>query len=235
MKKKKREYPLIKCLNKECNNKFKLICQNLKQKYCSKKCLGKANSIKNTKTYPKKICENPECKKEFQIKSKDTNKKYCSRPCANSWIGKNSKLGEFNKGKTPPEGSGRCKWYIYNSKLAGEVKVQGTWELRFANCLDNIGKTWRTNHNKDRFYYLDENGLEKSYSPDFFSNGEYFEIKGYEDNKCKHKLNEIRKQNIKLKIVYWKDLKELETKLFGKPLSGVNTLDKVINNLQKVI
>lgn len=186
---------------------------------------------KNTKSYPNKICINQECQKEFEVTSKDADKKYCTKKCANKCVGESSKIGLYNLGKTPAEGSGRCKWYTYFSNIIGEVKVQGTWELRFANCLDKIGKKWRTNHNKDRFLYLDEDGVERSYCPDFYSEGDYFEIKGYLDDEAKYKMNEVLKTNKNIKMIFWNDLKEMEIELFGKALSGVNTTQSVINKL----
>ena len=193
--------------------------------------LVKLSSQSRTKTYPILECTNEDCNNKFQLVSKDTRKKYCSKKCANHSVGKNSNIGEFNRGKTPSEGSGRCKWYDYTSTIAGQVRVQGTWELRFAHCLDAIGIEWRTNHNKDRFSYIDKNGEEKTYSPDFYSNGKYFEIKGYLDETAEYKMKQVKKSNLNVELVFWEDLKNLETKYFGKPLSGVNTLKKVVEQL----
>lgn len=185
-----------------------------------------------TKQYPIKKCANPDCQNSFQVVSKDLNKKYCTKKCANSYIGKNSKLGEFNKGKTPPEGSGRCKWYTFDSKFCGKIRVQGTWELRFANCLEAYNESWRTNHNKDRFSYKDENGNEKTYSPDFYCDGTYYEVKGYLDKSTAYKMQKIAEQGINVKIINWKDLVDLESILFGKQLCAQNTTKAVISSLE---
>jgi hypothetical protein len=191
----------------------------------------KAACAARRKMYEARICANPDCKKIFSVFPKNLKKKFCSKPCANKYIGSTSLIGKINLGRTPAEGSGKCKWYQFASKQNGIVKVQGTWELRLVNCLDVQGKSWRTNHNKDRFTYIDEENIVRTYCPDFFCEGEYLEVKGYMDQKATHKMNEILKQGVPVKIIKWSDLKKIEEKLFGKSLSGVNTIPAVINKL----
>lgn len=171
-------------------------------------------------------CARPECANTFVRKWK---KQYCSISCARKVDGK---LGQASKGRTPAEGSGRCKWYQFDSAVNnGIVKVQGTWELRVANCFEKQGLPWRTNHNRDRFAYIDINGVERTYCPDFWQDDTYVEVKGYADVNTQHKLAAVQLHGVPLKVLYWKDIKDLETELFGKPLAGVNTGQKLIGEL----
>lgn len=173
------------------------------------------------KEYPILKCKNPECGADFQLTSKNPYKVYCSRPCMSYWTGKNSVIGNHNK----------CKWYTFNSSIAGIVKLQGTWELRFAVCLDKLGRTWRANHNKDKFPYKSLDGKFRTYNPDFYSGGEYYDVKGYFDEKAKHKINEIQNSGIKINLIFWEDLVKLETELFGKSLGGQVLPNDVLNSM----
>lgn len=174
-------------------------------------------------------CARPGCGEAFMSSSGDLRKKYCSISCARKV---DSKLGESSRGRTPAEGAGRCKWYEFPSVVIGKtVRVQGTWELRVANCLDSQGLPWRTNHNRDRFSYVDINGVERTYCPDMWQDGTYIEVKGYADLATQHKLSAVQGSGLPLKVLYWEDIKLLETELFGKPLAGVNGTPRMIREL----
>ena len=98
--------------------------------------------------------------------------------------------------------AGRCKKIPYHSPIAGEVLVDGTWELTVAEHLDSLGVKWR--RNKSRFsYYFDDK--DRYYTPDFFLEDLeiYVEVKGYETPKdvakweqFPHKLVVFRKKEI---------------------------------------
>lgn len=99
--------------------------------------------------------------------------------------------------------AGRCKKFDYHSPIAGNVKVDGTWELIFARWLDFKGFNWR--RNKERFPYINLKGIESHYTPDFWVEelDGYVEIKGYETelDRCKwsqfpHSLKKIFKEDI---------------------------------------
>jgi hypothetical protein len=51
---------------------------------------------------------------------------------------------------------GRCKKYKHFSKIAGNISVDGTWELRVAKYLDSIGVQWE--RNIKRFDYIRPDG-----------------------------------------------------------------------------
>lgn len=83
--------------------------------------------------------------------------------------------------------AGRCKKYDYTSPIAGNIKVDGTWELRVARYFDSLGVVWK--RNKTRFSYIKPDGTPSTYQPDFFIEdwNTYLEIKGYETelDRCK--------------------------------------------------
>jgi hypothetical protein len=83
--------------------------------------------------------------------------------------------------------AGRCKKYRYVSPIAGEVYLDGTWELAVAKWLDDQRFDWT--RNKKRFQYTNLKGTISHYVPDFWVkelNG-YLEVKGYETDldRCK--------------------------------------------------
>lgn len=61
--------------------------------------------------------------------------------------------------------AGRCKKYDYSSHIAGDIKVDGTWELIFCKYADAMNLTWR--RNITRFPYVKPNGKSSTYKPDF--------------------------------------------------------------------
>lgn len=75
---------------------------------------------------------------------------------------------------------GRAKKYDYISPVAGQIKVDGTWELRVCHHLDSLGVKW--NRNRERFKYVRPDGKNATYQPDFFVEDWncFIEVKGYE-------------------------------------------------------
>jgi hypothetical protein len=83
--------------------------------------------------------------------------------------------------------AGRCKKYRYFSPIAGEVLLDGTWELAVAKWLDTNEYNWK--RNTKRFQYINLKGKISFYTPDFWVDefNSYLEIKGYETaiDRCK--------------------------------------------------
>ena len=102
---------------------------------------------------------------------------------------------------------GRCKKYDYYSPMAGNIKVDGKWELKVAEYLDSIGVTWK--RNTTRFDYL-YSGKVSSYCPDFFVEewNSYIEVKGYETEKDREKWKQFPQQ-----LVIWKKEDLLKLKI----------------------
>ena len=83
--------------------------------------------------------------------------------------------------------AGRCKKYKYISPIAGDICLDGTWELAVAKWLDEKNYNWK--RNTKRFQYINLKNKISFYTPDFWVeelNG-YLEVKGYETDldRCK--------------------------------------------------
>lgn len=93
---------------------------------------------------------------------------------------------------------GRCKWY----EVAGR-RVQGTWERDFALELEKRQIKWRKPriHSEVLKYTLD--GIERSYTPDFYllEFNFYVEVKGYWWGNDKAKMNAVIEQHPSTKIL----------------------------------
>jgi hypothetical protein len=94
-------------------------------------------------------------------------------------------LSRYESGWMPK--SGRCKKYKYISRIAGEVYLDGTWELAVAKWLDAQNYIWK--RNTKRFPYYNLKGVLSHYTPDFWVQelDGYLEVKGYETalDRCK--------------------------------------------------
>lgn len=95
--------------------------------------------------------------------------------------------------------AGRCNKIKYNSVIAGEVWLDGSWELITANALDKCNIKWQ--RNKNRFKYKHLNGKIAHYTPDFYliESQTYVEIKGYETD-----LDRCKWKQFPNKLIVWK-------------------------------
>lgn len=94
---------------------------------------------------------------------------------------------------------GRCKKLDYYSPVAGNIKVDGSWELKVAKYLDTLGIKWK--RNKKRFNYFNYiSNRDSTYCPDFYIDewNCYIEVKGY-----KTELDECKWKQFKDKIEVW--------------------------------
>lgn len=219
---------------KYCLTDFKVLFKQRKRKFCSRNCVNLSQAGEGNpafgKTYNTKI-KNPKwaesisksCKglnsgdkngmksMEARIKVSKARKKIFENPETRKEVSKKVakawKEGKFNGVKT-----GRCKWYFYQKLDGSTIKVQGTWELAFAKWADFQNLNFVCH--KSRIKYLDGDGNEKSYYPDFyvFEWDCWVDIKNdYHFNLQKDKFDLIRKSNpnLKLRIVTKKDLIDL--------------------------
>lgn len=94
-------------------------------------------------------------------------------------------LARYEQGWMPK--AGRCKKIQYDSKIAGTVLLDGTWELTAAQYMDKMQWTWL--RNTKRFPYINLKGVLSHYTPDFYVKelDGYLEVKGYETelDRCK--------------------------------------------------
>lgn len=94
-----------------------------------------------------------------------------------------------------------------------EILVQGTWEKKYAEWLNEKQIPWTKKHEL-RISYVDDNGIQRYYHPDFYlpETNEYIEIKGYYSDKCKRKIELVLEQNPDKKLIV---LMKAELKALG--------------------
>ena len=175
-----------------------LIC-----KFCSKECKNE-NSLRNHE----RLCKENPNKQESSLssyhKSGSSKGKIAWNKGLPAWnkglpgtfLGKNhsnetkekmsnSKKELYATGWEPV--CGRSKKYKHVSPIAGEILVDGTWELKVAQHLDSLGVKW--NRNRKRFDYIRPDGKSATYQPDFYVEdwNSFLEVKGYETelDRCK--------------------------------------------------
>lgn len=102
---------------------------------------------------------------------------------------------------------GRCKKYLHSSPIAGDVKLDGTWEVKVAEHLDKLGVVWK--RNRERFSYIRPDGKSATYQPDFYVEDwcTYLEVKGYETALDRAKWEQFDKP-----LIVWrkKEIQNLE-------------------------
>ena len=109
--------------------------------------------------------------------------------------------------------AGRCKKIKYHSPVAGDITVDGTWELLVAKHLDTLNILW--GRNTKRFQYIDTNGKCRHYTPDFWVDtwSTYIEVKGYETE-----LDRCKWSQFPAKLQVWK--KDIISKLLESGQDG---------------
>lgn len=151
--------------------------------------LGKKGALAGT-TYDEKY--GAERSKEIKKKIADSNKNHNTWELLDEHQTKEAKRKlrqainkRYEEGWEPK--AGRCKKIKYNSPIAGTVYLDGKWEYDVAQWLDSQGLDWI--RNKKKFKYMNPNGDQSNYTPDFWVDEwkAYIEVKGYETEKdrCK--------------------------------------------------
>jgi len=220
-----------------CNSEFAVNDNKhgRSKKFCSKSCGCKSRIVsdetkrkiseKNTK-YKKfkidKLC--PECENEFIdiVSENNDGRTFCCRRCAGKYSLKNAhpngisdetkrKLSDgrkklFKEGKVKVTG-GKTKWYTVSTSN-GDIRVQGTYEVRTCKILDewklsNKIKNWE--YTNDRVAYVWEDGSNHMYLLDFkvFENDGsfyYIEPKGYIREHDREKWDSVNKRGYKLEV-----------------------------------
>ena len=110
--------------------------------------------------------------------------------------------------------AGRCKKFSYSSPIAGDIKVDGNWELVACRYFDALGLKWR--RNKERFSYIRPDGKDSTYQPDFFVEdwNSYVEVKGYETDLDRSKWNQFPNP---LRVLRRKEIGEMDEWLKSAP------------------
>lgn len=138
-----------------------------------------------------------------------------------NWVGKKHKIESKNKmSKTRTEmyiagweatSCGKSKKYIYDSPIAGKIRVDGKWELAVARYLDSKKVKWR--RNTKRFKYINKKGKISTYCPDFWADDWkiYIEVKGYETS-----LDRCKWKQFPCNLQVWKASKLIKLNLITK-------------------
>lgn len=209
----------------KCGKEFIITCnQNTYDKgkykhYCSRKCANShivsdetklkiGNGVKTSEKFKvnnklaiknrintiflktNKIINCRNCEKLFNYKTiingKMSSSYYCSEQCKQEYIHKVAiQNGGFKEGSVKNFKSG---WYK-------GIHCDSSWELAF--LIYNFDNDIKVERCKEIRYYIDVNGEQHEFHPDFIINNQIYEIKGLQD------INYINKQN------YNKDIKFL--------------------------
>ncbi len=178
----------------KCSKIFTVKFKSRNRKYCSRKCVNEAFVGEGNPAYGKTYRTKETCPEWVEKISKtlierEINKgnkngmknpevaarqgktrshKFLSDP---TWKEKASKarIHAWKTGKYDFANVGRCKWFDHTKKDGSKIKLQGTWEVVFANHMDNLGIDYVAH--KGIIKYNDEKSIERSYLPDFYIPG----------------------------------------------------------------
>lgn len=159
---------------------------------------------KNHKPFKNKKAWNSGLTKEIdeRVKNNANSIKQYFEQNTHNWIGRkhtcetkekmSSTRKEMYKNGWEASSCGKSKKYKYNSKIAGNIIVDGKWELSVAKYLDSLNLSWK--RNTKRFSYTNLNGKLSTYCPDFWVDDwkTYIEVKGYETNLDRCKWNQFK-------------------------------------------
>jgi hypothetical protein len=100
---------------------------------------------------------------------------------------------------------GRAPKLKYSSPTAGDVTLDGSWELRTAQWLDQMGYNWK--RNTQRFPYINMRGDSATYCPDFWVSelNTFIEVKGHETE-----LDACKWTQFTEPLIIWKKAKLVE-------------------------
>lgn len=106
-----------------------------------------------------------------------------------------------------------CLWHDYIHSSGETYKVQGTWELKFIKWLDDNKIDFKCH--RDKIPYIDDNGNERNYYPDFFIYewDSYVDVKSDYSFRNQERKFEILKSNNNIILLFKEDLKKLNIKI----------------------
>jgi ribosomal protein L24E len=103
---------------------------------------------------------------------------------------------------------GKGSWYVRKDNI--RIWVRSTWELKYAEYLDNSNINWQY---ESKFFPMVIDGKEVTYTPDFYLIDEdvYIEVKGYwrDDSKLKYDTFIEQYHNLNIKLLMRDDLLSL--------------------------
>ena len=134
-------------------------------------------------------------------------------------LGMQKAVAEGRQKTTKP--GGICRHYRIKDSTGKECDLQGSWEFKVANFLNDKKIYWE--RNRTGFKYLFD-GKQKTYFPDFYLKDYdlYTEVKGYETEKDRAKWKQFK---LKLSIIKKEEMKDLSkwlNSIIGEWLSPVS-------------
>lgn len=212
-----------------CNESFsskKLLNKHIKirhlnKQYKCKYCEATYNSITklhqhyNENHNDKKIkieqkCENPDCNKilaHYKIANYEINKqRFCNRNCAGTYSGYKTAekytMPKEVREKIANSGNGTCKWFDYVDQYGNEHRLQGSYEYKFAQKLDELNIKFKSHPHGIKY---EINNKKTFYFPDFYipSKNLYVDTKSnyYLKLQDLEKFNKVREQNSNINLV----------------------------------
>ena len=165
------------------------------------------------------------CGKLFEPRYDRPNQTYCGKSCVSRHAqkGKPKKKGSERKkgsGGLRP-GGGKSKVFSYVNWLGESMKLNKE-EIEVAKILDSKKLEWH--RNTKGFPYIDLNGNNRKFYPDFVINDYiYLEYKGWITEKMHHKMKDAQERNpdLNLTIVVGKDKRYHK---FGKTLNELQDI-----------
>lgn len=109
-------------------------------------------------------------------------------------------------------GWSHCKYFdVFNPTVNEVIKVQGTWQLKYAEFLNQNDIKWIRDRKINLKYKLHEDDYVHTYYPDFYlvDTDQYIEIKGRYQQQHKIKMNKVFQYN-KDKVIKMLFKKELQ-------------------------
>ena len=149
---------------------------------------------------------------------------FCSCTCSGKYLGEHVLKGKIvtiatreKLSKIATErncGFIKTKFYKVFSPYQNKfVSLQGTYELKYAEYLNENNINW-VRSKEMNIQYMKDDGVNRNYFPDFYlpDSDEYVEIKGYFFPKDKEKMETVVKQNPmkKIRMLFKEDLINLK-------------------------
>lgn len=93
------------------------------------------------------------------------------------------------------------------------IWLDSTWELALAERLDELNVQWERDVSKHKFAYVDQQGNQRTYFPDFYipNLNLYIEVKGYWTAETKFKMSAVKNKHEYLNLLVLESLKEIQT------------------------
>ena len=162
-------------MQKQCTVCLEFFDGHKHKKTCSPTCAHKAQAVVVRRIM---LENNPmKCPSVAEKMSKTRSKRFRDDPVFKEKVAAYTRKA-WADGKYDGVRVGQCVWYEHTKLDGTVVKLQGTWEVVFAQFLDTLKIEYKTHHG--RIPYVDDAGIKRSYYPDFYIPmwNAYIDVKG---------------------------------------------------------